>query len=108
ANHAGGNSHLHIAMSSVAAAKAIAARMKKMGWRISEAPWAGGVAPIHKDPGHYSGSSFDANTDADETRAEVAAVARLLSGKGGGLAVARLAKLMLEGPSGALLDIGQG
>jgi peptidoglycan hydrolase-like protein with peptidoglycan-binding domain len=82
ANHAGGNSHLHIAMQSPALAKRVAARMQTMGWSISEATWAaGGVAPgVHASPEHYDGRAFDANTASDETAAEVAAVARLLGG----------------------------
>jgi TP901 family phage tail tape measure protein len=111
ANHAGGNSHLHLSMQSVAAAQALAARIRPMGWTASESPWAGGVTVQHQDPGHYSGSAFDANTAADETRAEVAAVARVLKGGavGGalGAAAVKIADMVLRGPAGPLRDMGQ-
>jgi TP901 family phage tail tape measure protein len=110
ANHAGGNSHLHLSMSSVSAAKALAAKIRPMGWEASESPWAGGVTVQHSDPGHYSGSAFDANTAADETRPEVEAVARILRGGVGGAvgaAAVRIAEVMLKGPDGPLKSMGQ-
>ncbi len=112
-NHAGGNSHLHLDFFTVAQALAYGHKMQGMGWNISEYtpkggnPWNfGPITTQHQSPGHYDGTAFDANTGADETKAEVEAVVRMLGGGGvsmGG-AAAQLAKAIIKGPAGPLTD----
>ena len=109
-NHAGGNSHLHLDFFTVAQALAYGHKMQGMGWNISEYtpkggnPWGfGGISTQHQSPGHYDGTAFDANTAADETRAEVAAVVRLLGGKGISVAAAqKLKRVLIDGPDGVM------
>lgn len=116
ANHAGGNSHLHLDFFTVGQALAYGHKMQGMGWNIGEYtpkggnPWGfGGISTQHQSPGHYDGTAFDANTAADETRAEVEAVVRMLGGsaKGLGAAVEQLKKVTLGGPDGPLKSLGQ-
>ena len=115
-NHAGSNSHLHLDFFTVAQALAYGHKMQGMGWNISEYtpkggnPWGfGPITTQHQSPGHYDGTAFDANTAADETRAEVEAVVRMLGGsaKGLGAAVEQLKKVTLSGPDGPLKEMGQ-
>ena len=109
-NHAGGNSHLHLDFFTVAQALAYGHKMQGMGWNIGEyAPKGGnpwGFGPIttqHQSPGHYDGTAFDANTASNETRAEVAAVVRLLGGKGISVAAAqKLKRVLIDGPDGVM------
>lgn len=110
ADHAGGNSHVHITMDTPSWAVAIGKRMQQMGWMISENPAFGGVAPVHSATGgHYDGTAIDANTAEDETKSQVAAVARLLSGGSGvaGRVAEKIARVLLKGPDGPLKDMGQ-
>ena len=115
ANHAGGNSHLHLDFFTVDQALAYGHKMQQMGWSIDEYtpkggnPWGfGGITTHHESPGHYDGTAFDANTASDETRAEVEAVVRMLGGAAISTAAAqRLAKQVLEGPDGPITDFGQ-
>jgi tape measure domain-containing protein len=114
-NHAGGNSHLHLDFFTRSQAIGVGKKMQNMGWSIGEysgnVPGFGPITTQHQSPGHYDGTAFDANTAADETRAQVAAIARLLGGKGGGAiggaAAKRLGRVLLDGPAGPLLSGGQ-
>lgn len=111
-NHAGGNSHLHLDFYTQAQAIAYGKKMQSMGWNISEysGPYGGfsGVTVNHQSPGHYDGTAFDANTGSDETQAEVSAVASLLGGKGAlGGVIAKVARVLLEGPNDPLRTAGQ-
>lgn len=110
ADHAGGNSHVHITGTTTPWVVAIGKKLQSMGWMVGEHPAFGGVQAQHSATGgHYDALAIDANTAADETRSEVAAVARLLSGKGGavGAIAQKLAKLILEGPDGPPKKLGQ-
>lgn len=113
ANHAGGNSHWHITGTTTPWVVAIGKQLQQMGFMVGEHPAFGGVAPGVHSPtgGHYDALAIDVNSAADETRAETAAVARLLgSGKVSGLAgaaVKEIARVLLNGPDGPLKDMGQ-
>ena len=108
ANHAGGNSHMHIAMSTPSAVVALGKRLQGMGMMVGEHPAFGGVQAVHAAGGyHYSNQAIDVNTAADETRAEVASVARLLGGVGGAIAK-KIERVLLSGPDGPLKSMGQG
>jgi hypothetical protein len=115
-SHATGNSHLHISGTTVPWTAAIGRQMSGMGWAIGEyartglIPGSTGLTTTHADPGHYDGRAFDANTAQDETRAQVAAVARILGGSGAGVggAVQRLPRIVVHGPKGAARDGLQG
>ena len=114
-NHAGGNSHLHLDFFTVAQALAYGHKMQQMGWSIDEYtpkggnPWGfGGISASHQSPGHYDGTAFDANTASDETQAEVAAVVRMLGGKGiAGAVVEKIKRVLIEGPEGPMRDLAQ-
>lgn len=112
-NHAGGNSHLHLDFFTKAQALTYGHKMQGMGWTIGEYtgsnPYGfGPVTASHQSPGHYDGTAFDANTAEDETKAQVAAVARLLgSGKVSGAVAERIARVILKGPDGPLKSMGQ-
>jgi hypothetical protein len=112
ANHAGGNSHVHVGMSTSAAVVALGRKLQSMGFLVSEHPAFGGVDPVHTTNSlHYSAQAIDVNSAASamETRAEVASIARLLGGGGfGGAVVQKLKKLILSGPDGPLKSMGQG
>jgi hypothetical protein len=59
ANHGVGNEHVHHGAPDQRTALALANFMKSHGIPVSEfAQWSK-VAPVHKDPGHYSGMSMD-------------------------------------------------
>ena len=109
----GYNSHLHLDFFTKAQALAYGHKMQGMGWRISEYTGSNpygftGVTTHHDSPAHYDGTGFDANTDADETDAEVRAVARLLGGGKVATAMAdKIARVLLKGPDGPLKDMGQ-
>lgn len=109
ANHAGGNSHWHIAMSTPGAVVAVGKKLQQMGFMVGEHPAFGGVQASHA-PGsyHYSDQAIDVNSTADETRAETAQVARLLSGSGAiGAALKNIKRVLLDGPDGPLRSLGQ-
>lgn len=111
-NHAGGNSHLHLDFFTKQQALAYGHRMQGMGWTIGEYSGSNpyGFGPVtvqHQSPGHYDGTAFDANTAADETRAEVAAVVRMLGGAAVGGAAQKIARLILKGPDGPMKNMGQ-
>ena len=110
-NHAGGNSHLHLDFFTQAQAIAYGKKMQGMGWNISEysGPYGGfgGLTTTHQSPGHYDGTAFDANTAADETQAEVSAVAQLLGGGVSASMVDKIKRVILEGPKGPLRTGGQ-
>lgn len=117
-NHAGGNSHLHLDFFNAAQALSYGHKMQGMGWSIGEyTPTKGNpfhFGPIttqHQSAGHYDGTAFDANTSADETRAQVAAVAKLLNSGVAtgamGAAAKKIAQVVLKGPDGPLKDMGQ-
>jgi TP901 family phage tail tape measure protein len=115
ANHAGGNSHLHLDFFTKSQAVSVGRKMQDMGWSIGEysgnVPGFGPVTVQHQSPGHYDGTAFDANKGVVEARSDVAAIARLLGGKGGGViggaAAKRLGRVLLNGPAGPLLSGGQ-
>lgn len=112
ADHAGGNSHVHITGTTTPWVVAIGKQLQKMGFMVGEHPAFGGVGAGHSPTGgHYDALAIDVNSAADETQAEVASIAKLLGGKGAagavGAAVAKLAKYVLEGPKGPLKAAGQ-
>jgi TP901 family phage tail tape measure protein len=114
-HHAGTNSHLHLDFFTKDQAIEFGEKMQSMGWSIGEYsgshPGFGPVTVQHQSPGHYDGTAFDANTGVYESRADVAAVAKLLSsGVAGGAvsaAAERLARVLIEGPDGPIKDLGQ-
>lgn len=113
-NHgsAGFNSHLHLDFFTKQQALAYGHKMQGMGWSIGEYTGSNpyGFGPVtvrHQSPGHYDGTAFDANTAADETRDEVAAVVRMLGGAAVGGAAQKIKQLTLTGPDGPLRDMGQ-
>lgn len=116
-NHAGGNSHLHLDFFTTGQALGFGHKMQSLGWQIGEyTPKAGNpfnFGPItthHESPGHYDGTAFDANTPQDETRAQVAQIARMLGGAKAGLFGAgaqRLARVLVKGPKGPLQSLAQ-
>jgi hypothetical protein len=78
-DHAGGNSHWHIQMTSPSGAIAVGKAMQKMGFMVGEHPAFGGVQAAHSATGgHYDGTAIDVNSAADETRPETARVAAFL------------------------------
>ncbi len=111
-NHAGGNSHLHLDFYTQAQAISYGKKMQGMGWTIGEysGPYGGfgGLTASHQSPGHYDGTAFDANTPEDETKSQVAAIARLLNGgKVSGAVAEKIARIVLKGPKGPLRSMGQ-
>ena len=113
-NHgsAGFNSHLHLDFFTKQQALAYGHKMQGMGWSIGEYTGSNpyGFGPVtvrHQAPGHYDGTAFDANTAADETRDEVAAVVRMLGGAAVGGAAQKIARLILKGPDGPMKNMGQ-
>jgi len=113
-NHgsAGFNSHLHLDFFTKQQALAYGHKMQGMGWTIGEYTGSNpyGFGPVtvrHQAPGHYDGTAFDANTAADETRDEVAAVVRMLGGAAVGGAAQKIARLILKGPDGPMKNMGQ-
>jgi polyhydroxyalkanoate synthesis regulator phasin len=111
ADHAGGNSHWHIHMSTTPAVVAIGKQLQKMGFMVGEHPAFGGIQGSHSPTGgHPVGLAIDVNSAADETLAETRMVARLLSGKGGaalGAVAQKLQRVMMLGPDGPLKALGQ-
>lgn len=109
ADHAGGNSHVHITGTTTPWVVAIGRKLQQMGMMVSEHPAFGGVNFQHSATGgHYDALAIDVNTAADETRAEVEAIARLLGGSAGiGAVSERIKRLILQGPDGPLKDMGQ-
>lgn len=110
ADHAGGNSHVHITGTTTPWVVGIGRQLQRMGFTVSEHPAFGGVNAQHSPTGgHYDARAIDVNSAADETRAEVAQIARLLGGAGGGgAAIAeKIARVILQGPEGPLRDVGQ-
>lgn len=59
ANHGVGNDHVHHGAPDQRTALALANFMKANGIPVTEFKQWGSVAPVHKDPGHYSGMSMD-------------------------------------------------
>jgi len=116
ANHAGGNSHWHISANSDGPwIRGIGKRLQQMGFMVGEHPAFGGVQGGHGSYGpsdHYHGGAIDVNSAADETKAETARVAALISGNAvagaAGAVAKKLAKLILQGPDGPLKELGQG
>lgn len=113
ANHAGGNSHWHIAMSTIPAVIAVGKQLQAMGFSVGENPAFGGVQAQHAAGGyHYTGQAIDVNSAADETEAETRRVAALLNGgrfKGAAtVAAQQLSDIAFSGPNGLLTNIGQG
>lgn len=111
ANHAGGNSHVHVTGTSSGWIVALGRKLQQMGFMVGEHPAFGGVQFRHSATGgHYDALAIDINSAADETRAEVASIARLLGGSvtgAFGAAAFELARLKLAGPDGPLRDLGQ-
>lgn len=108
ADHAGGNSHVHVTGTTTPWVVALGKRLQGMGFMVSEHPAFGGVQGQHSATGgHYDALAIDINSAANETRAEVAQIARLLGSGGIAGQVKRLARVMLEGPKGPLLSLGQ-
>lgn len=113
ADHAGGNSHLHLDFFTKQQALTYGHKMQGMGWTIGEYsgsnPYGfGGITTQHQSPGHYDGTAFDANKGVVEARADVAAIAKLLGGGGlpmVGAMVSKLKKLAFTGPEGPLKNI---
>lgn len=118
AGHGGANSHLHIAMSNVAALVALGRRLQRLGWLVGEHPAFGGVGGMHDPRGyHYSGQAIDVNwPDAGAEGAKISAIlpmlTRLAAGKGigpsGGLVAPKLARMLVEGPDSPLKSLVQG
>jgi hypothetical protein len=115
ANHAGTNSHWHISGSPPSWVVGIGKKLQQMGFMVGEHPAFGGVtSPNHAHYGptdHWNAGAIDVNSAADETKAETARVAALLSGAGGvaalGGAVEKIARVVLKGPDSPLKDLGQ-
>ena len=59
ANHGVRNDHVHHGSPDQRTALALANFMKANGVPVSEFAQSGKVAPVHKDPGHYTGMSMD-------------------------------------------------
>ena len=65
-NHGVGNDHIHHGAPDKQTALALANYLKNNGVPIWEfAPW-GPVSPVHQDPGHYNGMSFDIPVGVEE------------------------------------------
>lgn len=108
--HAGGNSHVHVTGTTTAWVVALGRKLQQMGFMVGEHPAFGGVDAVHSATGgHYHALAIDINSAADETRAEVASIARLLGGSMSGAigAAFELARLNLTGDGGPLRSIGQ-
>jgi hypothetical protein len=110
ADHAGGNRHLHLAMSSSSAIVRFGEMLEAAGYMISGHPHWGAVGSHAPGSYHYSSQAIDINTAADETMAEIRKVVAMLGGAavgGVGGTAQRLKRMLLEGPAGPLLSGGQ-
>lgn len=108
ADHAGGNSHIHVTGSSVPWTVAMGKKFQSAGWMVGEHPAFGGVQGSHSATGgHYDALAFDANKDIVETRAQVEEAARLLGGAALGGAVKKVVRYLLTGPDGPWKRGGQ-
>jgi hypothetical protein len=108
ADHDFGNRHVHITGTTTPWVVSIGRRLQRMGFQVGEHPAFGGVLGQHSATGgHYDALAIDVNSSNDETRSEVARIARLLGGRGGGIAE-KLARVLFRGPPGALTSAGQG
>lgn len=109
ADHAGGNSHVHITGTTTPWVVSIGKQLQRMGFMVGEHPAFGGVTAQHSATGgHYDALAIDVNSAADETRAEVASIARLIGGSGGGAIAEKIARVILQGPDGQWKTGGQG
>lgn len=113
-DHAGSNSHLHLDFFTARQAQLFGHKMQGLGWAIDEYtpthgnPYNfGGISASHQSPGHYDGTAFDANTSEDETKSQVAQIAKMLGGGLSGLTAQKIAKLVMTGPDGPLKSMGQ-
>jgi TP901 family phage tail tape measure protein len=108
-NHAGGNSHVHIAMQPESALVSLGRQLQGMGFMISGHPKWGGAAPgVHSaNSYHYRNLAIDVNSAADETRAEVSQIAKMIGGKGGGALFKEIARIMVEGADGKAKELAQ-
>lgn len=108
ADHAGGNSHVHITGTTTPWVVALGKRLQQMGFMVGEHPAFGGVNAQHSATGgHYDALAIDVNSAADETRAEVAQIAQMLGGSfGGAAALEKIKRVLMEGPAGPLLEGG--
>ena len=112
ADHAGGNSHVHITGTTTPWVVAIGKQLQRMGMLVGEHPAFGGVAPPPSHSltgGHYDALAIDVNDPSDnEPKSWVASIARILGGSGIAGAVAeKIARVILKGPDGPLKSIGQ-
>lgn len=116
--HGGSNSHLHVAMRSVAAVIALGKRLQKLGWLVSEHPSFGGVRGRHAPGGyHYSQQAIDVNwpdpaREGSKIKALLSKLGDVAAGAGAGGAdpstAEKIARVMLDGPQSPLKSVAQG
>ena len=108
--HGGSNSHLHVAMSTVAGIIALGKKLQKLGWLVGENPAFGGIQGRHATDGyHPKGLAIDVNwPNAAEEGAKIKAILPMLGGDLGALvqaAIPKIGKLLVDGPEGPMKDI---
>ena len=113
--HGGANSHLHIAMSTVAGIIALGKKLQRLGWLVGENPAFGGIQGRHDPDGwHPRGLAIDVNwPDAGQELAKIRALLPSLGSVGGPAgdlpaAIEKLGKYTIEGDPGSLRSTAQG